>query len=326
MRFLLVAAALVGCAGNLHVDPYAPPQGGEINAGSVPDVRCAGTPATGKPRGFRRLRHRITASLASPDHRGHDLIATTTDAQVLAGKLAYGLVDKDLEREDVELFACIAGAWQRVGATMTDGSGRFALALDGAARLPVGLRDIYASVVADRSGVRFLAYVAPSDARLIVSDIDGTLTSSESSFVKAVFLGSHVKPHPGAAASLRAAAASGYQVVYLTARSDRFTDATRYWLGTNGFPRGPVRLAPSLIVMPGAATVAYKERVMRSLARFDIVAGVGNRKSDVAAYGAVGVPAERIFVKLPEYSGELGASLRAGAAVGFGAFGPLALP
>lgn len=324
---LLTTLTLVAsCAGNLHVDPYAPHHGGAIHAGTVPDVRCAGGPATGPARGFRTLRHRLVASLAHPDHRGFDLIATTHDRQVLSGKLAYGVTDKALDREPVELFACIAGSWQAVGSTTTDADGRFALALDGAARLPVGLRDIYASVIADRSGVRFLAYVAPADTPLVVSDVDGTLTASESSFVKAVLVGSAVAPQPGAAASLRVAQADGFQVIYVTARSDRFTDATRLWLGANGFPRGPLRLAPSLIVRPGAATVAYKARVLRSLTGFTIAAGVGNRRSDVTAYAAAGVPADRIFVKLPEYSSELAAPLRAGAAVGFTRYQPLSLP
>ena len=324
---LAVLALVVGCAGNLRSpDPYAPATGGEINAGAVPDVRCAGVPETGKARGFRTTREKITLSFAQPSHRGFDLIATADDAQVLSGKLAYGIIEKKLVGADVELFACIAGAWERIGTTQTDARGRFALPLDGAARLPVGLRDVYASVVADRTGVRFLAYVAPREAKLVVSDVDGTLTSSEASFVKAVFVGSRVKPHAGAAAALRDARARGYQVIYVTARGDRFTDATRHWLGTNGFPRGPVRLAPSFIVKPGAATVAYKRRVLSSLAHFGVVAGVGNRKSDVAAYTAIGIPPDRIFVKLPEYKGELGAALREGAAVGFGAYGPLTLP
>ena len=307
-------------------DPYAPARGGEINAGAVPDVRCAGAPRAGKARGFRTLRHKIVAKFAQPSHRGFDLIAATGDPQVLSGQLAYGMNDKALDGEDVELFACVTGAWERVGATRTDRDGHFSLPLHGAAQLPVGLRDLYASVVADRSGVRFLAYVAPQNAKLIVSDVDGTLTSSEASFVKAVIVGKKVKPHPGAAAALRDARARGYQVVYVTARGDRFTDATRYWLGTNGFPRGPVRLAPSYIVKPGAATVAYKRRVLQSLASFDIVAGVGNRKSDVAAYSALGIAPDRIFIKLPEYKGEVGTALRNGAAVGFGAYRPLPIP
>ena len=329
MRLIaLVVLAVAGCAGNLTIDPYAPARGGEIAAGpaSVPDIRCAGAPKTAPARGFRSWRDAVLTRFAHTAHRGFDLVTASDEPQVVRGRLAYGIADKRLAREDVEVFACIAGAWQPIGATRTDGRGGFALALAGADRLPVGLRDVYASVVADRSGVRFLAYVAPRGSRVVVSDIDGTLTSSESSFVKAVFLGSRVRPHPGAAAALRAAAARGYQVVYLTARGDRFTDATRHWLGTHGFPRGPVRLAPWLIVKPGARTIAYKQRVLRGLAAFELAAAVGNRHSDVAAYRAAGVPAARIFVKLPEYSGELAPALSSGAAVGFGVYGPLALP
>jgi phosphatidate phosphatase PAH1 len=323
----LAVVVIAGCAGNLTVDPYAPKSGGVIAAGAVPDVRCAGTPAVGKARGFRTWRHKLALSWTYADHRGYDLIARSDDPQVLSGKLAYGVADRSLDGEHVELFACVAGTWQRVGTTTTDRGGRFALTLDDSQRLPVGLRDIYASVVADRTGVRFLAFVAPQDTKLIVTDVDGTLTSSESSFVKAVLKGDDVRPHPGAASSLRAVASRGYQVVYVTARPDRFTDATRAWLGNNGFPRGPVRLADAWFVKPGAATVRYKSKVFAQLERsFTIEAGVGNRKSDIAAYTAAGIPAQRIFVKLPEYNGELGGALRAGAAVGFGAYGPLAVP
>jgi hypothetical protein len=241
--------------------------------------------------------------LARANHRGTDLIASSTEDQVLRGKLAYGIVDKSLGNEDIELFACLAGTWQKLGHARTDHDGEFALELDAAKRLPVGLRDIYGSVVAARSSV--------------VSDVDGTLTASETSFVKAVFLGSNVAAQPHSAEALNLAAASGYQVVYMTARSDRFTDATRMWLATHGFPRGPVRLAPRLVTKPGAATAAYKRRALEGLAGFTVRA-LGNRRSDVTAYTAAGIPAEHIFIKLPEFNGELATSLKSGAAIGFG--------
>lgn len=325
-RSWLVLIALAGCAGVMKPDPYAPTRG-DIAAGAsgVPDVRCAGAPETGPARGFRAFRHRLITKFARADHRGVDLVATTDGEQILRGKIAYGVTDKSIGHEPVELFACTAGTWTKIGTARTDRSGRFAYALHGIDRLPAGLRDIYASVVADRSGVRFLAYVAPAGTKVLVSDVDGTLTSSEAAFVKAVVYGANVKPHPNAADVLRAAAADGYQIIYLTARGDRFTDETRYWLGTHGFPRGPLRLASSLFVKPGSATVAYKKNVLKGLEGFEIAAGVGNRKSDVAAYTAAGVPAERIFVKLPEYGGELGTALTAGAAVGFGAYSRLPL-
>lgn len=322
----LALACVAGCVGVMKPDPYAPAQGvTAVGPSGVADVQCAGSPATGPARGFSSVRTSIITRFARPDHRGTDLVTTTDGDQILRGKLGYGIADKDLEGEPVELFACTDGAWRRIGTARTNASGRFAYALHGADRLPAGLRDMYVSVVGDRSGARFLAYVAPRGTKLLVSDVDGTLTASESAFVKTVVYGANVAPHPGAAEALRKAAADGYQIVYLTARGDRFTDETRHWLGTHGFPRGPLRLAPSLIVKPGAATIAYKQRVLKGLAGFQLAAGVGNRTSDVAAYTAAGIPPERIFVKLPEYSGELGRALTSGAAVGFGAYSPIPL-
>lgn len=324
---LAAVIGVTGCANMMKPDPYAPATGSiRVTASGVADVQCAGTPRTGPARGFRSLRQRITMRLARPDHRGTDLIATSEAPQVLRGKLGYGALDKPLQREPVELFACRSGAWQLIGTAHTRADGRFAYALHGADRLPEGLRDLYASVVADRSGVRFLAYIAPVGTTLLVTDVDGTLTSSEASFVKGALAGAGVRPHANAAATLRAAAAGGHQIVYLTARGDRFTDDTRHWLGTHGFPRGPVRLASSLFVMPGAATVTYKKRVLDGLRGFEVVAGVGNRASDVAAYTAAGVPPHRIFVKTREYRGELAPALRSGAAIGFGEYSRLPLP
>jgi phosphatidate phosphatase PAH1 len=71
--------------------------------------------------------------------------------------------------------------------------------------------------------------------------------------------------------------------------------------------------------------VTYKRRVLEGLRGFQLAAGVGNRASDVAAYTAAGVPADRIFVKTREYRGELSRALRSGAAVGFGEYSRLPL-
>ncbi len=323
---LLLLATTASCVGVTKPDPYAPAIG-DITAGAsgVPDVRCAGTPTTGPALGFSRLRDRIALRFARPDHRGIDLIATTQAPQIVAGKVGYGITDKPLGGAAVDLYACLAGHWQPLGTARTRANGRFSYELRGSHRLPPGLRDLYMSVRADRSGARFLAYVAPAGTRLVVSDVDGTLTGSESAFIKAVFYGAKVSAQPGAAEALRAARSSGAQVIYVTARGDRFTDETRHWLGTHGFPRGPIRLVPSLYVMPGAATVAYKRDVLKGLAGFAIAAGVGNRASDVSAYTDAGVPASKIFVKTPEYRGELSKALRSGAAVGFGAYSRIPL-
>src|SRR5688500_16648390 len=91
----------------------------------VNDTRCATPPAI-KPTGFRHKRSKLIARTGSPNHRGLDLIASEDDAeQYIAGKLAHGKLDKDLEDEGVEVFACIDNAWKSLGIHRTDDDGRF---------------------------------------------------------------------------------------------------------------------------------------------------------------------------------------------------------
>src|SRR5439155_24490120 len=136
------------------------------------------------------------------------------------------------------------------GTARTDDEGHFALGLSGDGRLPVGMRDLFVSVVGDRTGVGFLGYVAPAGTPLVVSDVDGTLTSSENAFLETIALGIEPGAQPGAAQAFAAAAAGGKQLVYVTARGNQYTTATRHWLDDHGFPRGPVRLSPSFVTLP----------------------------------------------------------------------------
>ena len=323
-RWLLLAsltASLSACAvdpGAVELDPSeAGPDGKFDGAAGVPDVRCDADPVTAPAAGFRHTTSRVTTRVSSPKHRGIDLIATASEAtQVLAGTAAYGLLDKALEDEDVELFACRAGAWRSLGTTRTGSEGEFALALRGTGRLPIGMRDLFISVAGDRTGGRFLALVLPAGAPLAVSDIDGTLTSSENAFGSTLVFGSDVAIHEGAPAAFRAVAAHGSQPVYMTARPRLWTEPTRAWLAAKGMPRGPLRLSPS-VVLGADATTAYKASALEALGDFELALGNGNRASDIAAYTAAGIPADRIFVKLPEYTDELAAPLAAGEATGF---------
>ncbi len=250
-------------------------------------------PPAGSRAAFRHVRSRMIA-LGSPHHRGVDLIAVEGDEnQTLGGKLAYTRADTDLEDEDVEIFACVGKAWQPLGTTRTNDDGRFTLVLGGAARLPTGMTDLYAYVPGDGSGTRFLGFVAARGQGVIVTDIDGTLTSSENGIVKTYVAGTDLGHQPGAPEVL---AASGKPVIYVTARGDQLTDVTRHWLASHGFPRGPVRLGSSFLTLPGGGAQRLKTRVIGAL-RVPIAAAIGNRPSDAAAYRSVGVAPERIFIK-----------------------------
>ncbi len=315
MRPLLLGLLVSACASPPTAVGVDPDEAGSADgksdaASAVPDIRCTGEPAAGPKARFRHVAGSAISFLGSPRHRGIDLVANASDVQTLEGAVSYTVADKALEDEDVDLFACRAGTWKRIGRTRTDDEGGFSFTLQGADRLPLGMRDLFVSVVGDRTGARFLAYVAPDDARVIASDVDGTLTSSESAFWGTIALGIEPDAQPDAAVAFQHATQRGYQLVYVTARGSQYTSDTRAWLEHQGFPRGPLRLSPSFITLPGADTVNYKTRTLTALANdVSVVAGVGNRASDITAYTNAGVDASTILIKLPEYQDEVRAKV-----------------
>jgi hypothetical protein len=327
MRWVIVLA-MAGCAYGKAVEAYTPSGAGHVRSSSangLHDYQCFDPPDAPRPH-LRHWRNTHLWTTLQAENRGYDLIASETDEQVLHGKLAHWVFDKAIEDEDVALFACGDKGWEELGTARTDEDGRFGLHLAGTKRLGVGMRDIYVRSP-DGDDFRFLAFVAPRGTPLVVSDIDGTLTHSEGAFQKAIQFGGDVDAQPDAAASFRDATEKGYQLVYVTARGDRFTDSTRKWLAEHGFPRGPIRLGRPLFVMPGADTIEYKwDVVVRLRHAFEVAAVVGNRRSDIEAYRMAGMPARRTFVKLPEFERELEPELANHRAIGFSAYGPLPLP
>jgi len=278
---------------------------------SAPAItRCTTAPDAGAAEDWRHLTSNLIAIYGEHHHRGTDLIATTEDAiQTLGGRLTYGGTDKDLEDEDVDVFACMAGAWQKLARVTTDGEGRFSLSLSGNQRLPEGMRDLYLSVAGDRTGVPFVALVAQTGIPVVVSDVDGTLTASENAYPTSLVVGGDVAAQPDAAARLNLAVQHGATIVYITTRGDRFTQDTRTWLAANGFPYGAIRMPSAIITIPGGDTVDAKTSMLRDLAGFELEAGVGNRHTDVEAYTNAGIDPDHIFIKLPEFMDELATDL-----------------
>jgi hypothetical protein len=312
---LVPALAIAGCA--LNADVAVEPARA---ASAWLDRECAQPPEAGR-QPFRHTGSRFSAALGRPRHRGVDLIAMEGDEhQTLAGKLAYSAADKDLEHEEVAVFACVDDAWRSLGTTFTRGDGRFELSLFGRDRLPVGMRDLLAYVPGDGTSVRFLAYVAPAGTQAIVIDVDGTITESEDAIANTVLFGDDIGHRPGAPQAL---AATRQPIIYLTARGDQFTEVTRLWLRLHGFPRGPLRLARAAITPPGNRTVAFKATAMRELA-IPIAAGIGNRATDIEAYARAGLPPRRILINTADHAGELRADLSAGRATAFADYGDLA--
>ena len=328
LSLLLLAACAGTPATPVTTDPGEAGDGSSGKADgnvTVPDVQCAGTPDAGPAGEFRHLSSKLVSALGDPRHRGFDLVASASaDPQRLEGWVSYTIADKALEDEDVDVFACREGAWQQLGTARSDGEGHFSLELTGADRLPLGTRDLYLSVVGDRTGAEYFGAVLPDAAPIVISDVDGTLTSSENAFLETIALGIEPDQQPGASDAFQAIAAKGYLPVFVTARGNQYTGDTRQWLADKGFPRAPVRLSNSFVTLPGQDTIDYKTSTFTALADgLTIFAGNGNRATDVTAYSNVGLPGSKIFMKLPEYQGELQADLDSGAATGFTSYDDL---
>ncbi|RZC36849.1 phosphatidate phosphatase LPIN3 [Asbolus verrucosus] len=157
------------------------------------------------------------------------------------------------------------------------------------------------------------------DDKIVISDIDGTITKSD-------VLG-HILPivgkdwaQSGVAQLFNKIKDNGYKLLYLSARAIGQARITREYLrsikqGNLTMPDGPILLNPTSLI-----TAFHREVIEKKPEQFKIscmsdikalfppdsnpfYAGYGNRINDVWAYRAVGIPIVRIFTINPK--GEL---------------------
>ncbi|XP_062401573.1 zgc:123305 isoform X1 [Sardina pilchardus] len=155
--------------------------------------------------------------------------------------------------------------------------------------------------------------------RVIISDIDGTITKSDA-------LG-HILPqlgkdwtHHGIAKLYHKIHKNGYKFLYCSARAIGMAAITKgylQWVNDGGvvLPKGPVLLAPSSLFSALHREVIEKKPEVFKIAclndirelfnprRQPFYAAFGNRTNDAYAYKQVGVPETRIFTVNPK--GEL---------------------
>ncbi|KAK9822450.1 hypothetical protein WJX81_001736 [Elliptochloris bilobata] len=185
----------------------------------------------------------------------------------------------------------------------------------------LGLRDGQNTIdfTFGRQRLRAYIYFLHWHTRLVISDIDGTITKSD-------LLG-HVLPrvgwdwsHSGITRLYQNVRLNGYQILFLSSRAIAQASATRDYLHSlnqNGetLPDGPVIISPD-----GLFPSLYRELVLRRPHEFKIrclediralfppeynpfYAGFGNRDTDEISYLTVGIPAAKIFIINPR--GEL---------------------
>ncbi|KPV78142.1 uncharacterized protein RHOBADRAFT_32780, partial [Rhodotorula graminis WP1] len=149
-----------------------------------------------------------------------------------------------------------------------------------------------------------------SDFRVVISDIDGTITKSDALGHVFTMIGRDWT-HLGVAKLYTDIARNGYKLMYLTSRAIGQADTTREYLKNikqNGFqlPDGPVIMSPDRLMTSLHREVimrkpeVFKMACLRDIARLfgersPFYAGFGNRITDALSYRSVDIPSSRIF-------------------------------
>jgi hypothetical protein len=282
-----------------------------------PACNGASAPELAPTRSFNHYLSSATAASGPAFHRGRDQVLSAGDPQWIIGKMTYTYVDKDLLDEDVDIFVergC-AGTWEKLGSTKTtdnsgahasvegvdDDGGRVFFEIPKDKQLAIGRHRVRLVVAADQTFTDLVMDILPTGSPIVVSDVDGTLTDSETAEYPALLEGSLPGAQPRAAEMLTALAAKGYHVVYLTARPEWLTGRTRDFLKASGFPAGIVHttLSETGALGPFATTFKANELTLLQGHGHIVQWAFANQPSDTDAFEAAKInPLDhRVFLR-----------------------------
>jgi len=169
----------------------------------------------------------------------------------------------------------------------------------------------------------FSVFLYGEDDKLVVTDIDGTITESD--------IRGQVLPHLGITAQHKKVVElfdkldkNGYRIVYLTARSMAQDEDTKNYIfkmlqDLDGYslPPGPVLFSPTTFISGVIAEVVTKTPDVQKTKTMDeiwnifksekntrientIVAGYGNKPTDTKAYVNSGLPLNSVYIVNPQ--------------------------
>lgn len=207
-----------------------------------------------------------------------------------------GLQGEPLSGENVSLWSYDGTSWSELGRTTTDDDGAYSFA-----DLPLSANPQqahYAILEADQSCSPHYTFALEPGTKVILTDIDGTMTLSDDEQGMQIADGMYDPLENGAAALLMQTwADKGYEIVYLTGRAHVLRADTRVWLREHGFPTGPLITAPTLAF--GDAARSYKSTWVGRLRNdfgWEITAAYGNADSDIDAFDDGGIPKDVTFI------------------------------
>ena len=150
--------------------------------------------------------------------------------------------------------------------------------------------------------------------KIIISDIDGTITRSDVMGLVMPRFG-HDWSHPGICNLYQKVHKNGYQILYLTARAIGQSISTRNYIGNlrqdtdnKRLPKGPLIMSPDrllhsfnrevILKRPQVFKIACLKNIVKLFPR-DVqpfYCGFGNRETDAISYVDVGVPLSKVFI------------------------------
>jgi len=162
-------------------------------------------------------------------------------------------------------------------------------------------------------------FLVDRDEKIVISDVDGTITKSNLRGFVLPALGISDWKHNGVVALYRAISERGYLMIYLSARPIGQADTTRDYIyslreGNETMPIGAVFLRKDSLVNAVAtevikgnpevakiATLARIRGVLAGPAGQNMFAAYGNQQTDINAYKALNISLDRIY-RVDEYS------------------------
>jgi hypothetical protein len=293
-------------------DTSQPPIDGGPMCPPVPACNAA-PPDPGAARAWRHA-----APGGAPNPRGRDQFVNPGAAQWIIGNFQYGLgpLEAGLQDEEVDVYLLrnCGTTWEKLGTTLTTGAtpshpkvegvddapGRIFFQVPASQALALGRHRVRLVVGGDLTAVDMFIEVVPPNTPFFVSDMDGTLTDSETAQFFAILTGTMPNANPDAAPALTVLASKGYRPMYLTARPEWLVKTSQDWIVAKGFPPGILHTTLVGGGATGPAAATFKTDELALLAQDKMLKPtyvIGNTNTDADAYNAAGIMplANRIY-------------------------------
>jgi len=255
-------------------------------ASDEPRSKDQASDTIGNPGGLVASIYLADSAMAAPGPLTYHGVKART--AVTAGYFA-----DPLPGENVALWSYDGSVWTSIASTTTDADGAYDL--PATSFVAANKQPLYSMLEADGSCAEHYSTLLPAGSKVVVTDIDGTLTTDDQQVIDQIPDATYVPVAMGSAVALMTAwDAKNYPIIYLTARPHVLRVESRGWLRDEGFPNGALLTAVQT-EEASAYKTAWLERMVNQFG-WEVVAAYGNADTDITAYNNVGIPKDKTFI------------------------------